>query len=1018
MDADIEKGFLLLRGGGSTNGLGGAFKEKRGEERGERRRSAAFDKTSTRPRLRSADPHSSSSFPRPASASPTPSLSKLSRASGNVTAEELRFIASPGSGDHLTIKDTNLRRSLLEKFIASEVRAISTRVDEAVFTFNSGHAMAIIAEEPLRSLDSSTTVPHVSIVEVRSALEEVFRMIDDKTGDRNRILNELQLGVGSIVRRAVLEDRTRQLKLLNRSKISSKLSSRRGSVSGIDDKIESRLQHVDDIIDRCYQTFSEREQRKGPSKEDFVALDAFIKEANENIARDQLLGESAFDNDEDDDLGAPASVLKSAMSCTALHDMIAKAKNKTESIRTQLASIFSSVTDLLRGKESVYEKSLTELRLKLNATDTELILLQKNLSDSIDAIRATQASLDFISNQLRLKDLALENCTKQLLEAQRLIKKLETENEIRKSVTDKHPIVQPPSLQHHESNVNSESKRTLEAASKAASEAKASADRSASEKLQAQMSELQKRLLEAEARERALQIKLQSTMEALQQSKQDAAAAVSFSVSAKTIPQNSSFADSTVTTDKFANNVNAGSDKEINDLRSQVAMLTDKIRELDRKLRESEKSSVLSTGGGTYIEKSNVSVSMTLTPVIAETSPSTETVQVAAQVALPVAAPSLTPLPSQSKTKSETTSGTKAIHDQEVLSAKRDAEALKLNSEIERLRQQLLTAKRESDEMKSAVSDMKKKNKNTATSSTQTDIDAEKRLIVDDSLNDPESPLERTSPITKKANALSSPIQGDKQVPLSLIPIHRVNEGVDRGVNASYCVVGAGEAVHDGPLMMSPCSDRSTDRHALPKGGSPSPGDARPFSPISASAALKEASRTHVDEANRFKGASQSVPLQRSLDVISSEALSPENLHGLQEAIEILGRHLYFIRRFGGRSGSSDWMNEESGTRIPTPVLTFTDLIDRIEDLHVRVSHPLQTLHSVLKRASDAHHGTSSLWIRSNSRTVVQSTPVTVSVERTLTKPFAVPTHSATAVPFALLQQALVTPSKVKLPRV
>lgn len=1009
MDADIEKGFLLLRGGGSTNGLGGVF-SRREEERGEGRRSAAFDKTSTLPRLRSTDPHSSSSFPRPASASPTPSLSKLSRASGNVTAEELRFIASPGSGDHLTIKDTNLRRSLLEKFIASEVRAISTRVDEAVFTFNSGHAMAIISEE-----SSSTTVPHVSIVEVRSALEEVFRMIDDKTGDRNRILNELQLGVGSIVRRAVLEDRTRQLKLLNRSKISSKLSSRRGSVSGIDDKIESRLQHVDDIIDRCYQTFSEREQRKGPSKEDFVALDAFIKEANENIARDQLLGESAFDNDEDDDLGAPASVLKSAMSCTALHDMIAKAKNKTESIRTQLASIFSSVTDLLRGKESAHEKSLTELRLKLNATDAELILLQKSLSESIDAIRATQASLDFISNQLRLKDLALENCTKQLLEAQRLIKKLETENEIRKSVTDKHqPIVQPPSLQHHESNANSEPKRTLEAASKAASEAKASADRSASEKHQAQMSELQKRLLEAEARERALQIKLQSTMEALQQSKQDAAAAAaaaSLSVSAKTIPQNSSFADSTVTTDKFANNVNAGLDKEINDLRSQVAMLTDKIRELDRKLRESEKSSVLSTG--TYIEKSNVSVLMTLTPVIAETSSSTEAVQVAAQVALPVAVPSLTPLPSQSKTKSETTSGSKAIHDQEVLSAKRDAEALKLNSEIERLRQQLLTAKRESDDMKSTVSDMKKKNKNTATSYTQTDTDADKRLIVDDSFHDSESPLERTSPITKKANALPSPIQGDKQVPLSLIPIHRVNEGVDRGVNASYCVVGAGEVVHDGPR-----SDRSTDRHALPKGGSPSPGDARPFSPISASAALKEASRTHVDEANRFKGASQSVPLQRSLDVISSEALSPENLHGLQEAIEILGRHLYFIRRFGGRSGSSDWMNEETGTRIPTPVLTFTDLIDRIEDLHVRVSHPLQTLHSVLKRASDAHHGTSSLWIRSNSRTVVQSTPVTVSVERTPTKPFAVPTHSATAVPFALLQQALVTPSKVKLPRV
>ena len=47
------------------------------------------------------------------------------------------------------------------------MRAISTRVDEAVFTFNSGHAMAIIAEEPVRSLDSSTTVPHVSIVEVR-----------------------------------------------------------------------------------------------------------------------------------------------------------------------------------------------------------------------------------------------------------------------------------------------------------------------------------------------------------------------------------------------------------------------------------------------------------------------------------------------------------------------------------------------------------------------------------------------------------------------------------------------------------------------------------------------------------------------------------------------------------------------------------------------------------------------------------------------------------------------------------
>jgi hypothetical protein len=373
-------------------------------------------------------------------------------------------------------------------------------------------------------------------------------------------------------------------------------------------------------------------------------------------------------------------------------------------------------------------------------------------------------------------------------------------------------------------------------------------------------------------------------------------------------------------------------------------------------------------------------------------------------------------LPSQSNTKSETTSSSKAIHDQEVSSAKRDAEALKLSSEIERLRQQLLTAKRESDDMKSAVSDLKKRNKNIATSSTQTDIDADKRLIVDESLHDSESPLERTS-LTKKATVLSSPIQGDKQVPLSLIPIHRVNEGVERGVNASYCVVGAGEVVHDGQLMMSPRTDRSSDRHALPKGGSPSPGDARPFSPISASAALKEASRTHVDEANRFKGASQSVPLQRSLDVISSEALSPENLHGLQEAIEILGRHLYFIRRFGGRSGSSDWMNEETGTRIPSPALTFTDLIDRIEDLHVRVSHPLQTLHSVLKRASDAHHG-SSLWIRSNSRTVVQSTPVTESVERSPSKPFAIPTHSATAVPFALLQQALVTPSKVRLPRV
>jgi hypothetical protein len=112
----------------------------------------------------------------------------------------------------LTIKDAKLRRSLLETFISSEVNAISTRVDEAVHSFNSNHPLAIIENS---GNGVASAVPHVSVVEVRSALEEVFRIIDDGIGDRNRVLFELQSGIGSIVSRIVLEDRAKTLQTAN-----------------------------------------------------------------------------------------------------------------------------------------------------------------------------------------------------------------------------------------------------------------------------------------------------------------------------------------------------------------------------------------------------------------------------------------------------------------------------------------------------------------------------------------------------------------------------------------------------------------------------------------------------------------------------------------------------------------------------------------------------------------------------------------------------------------------------------
>jgi hypothetical protein len=156
---------------------------------------------------------------------------------------------------------------------------------------------------------------------------------------------------------------------------------------------------------------------------------------------------------------------------------------------------------------------------------------------------------------------------------------------------------------------------------------------------------------------------------------------------------------------------------------------------------------------------------------------------------------------------------------------------------------------------------------------------------------------------------------------------------------------------------------------------------------------------------------------------LAVEALSIENIRGFKEAIEILGRHLYVIRRFGGKSGSSDWMSDvsqDTQTSVTSPsTLTFTDLIERIEDINFRVAHPLQNLHGVFKRASEARHGSilskavnvnspiSKLACMDSSKiSTAQTAPVIFAQRETtsLTKPMS-------AVPIALLQQAL-TPIK------
>jgi peptidoglycan hydrolase CwlO-like protein len=1046
---NIEQGFLLLGSNNTNSGVVGSLSHSTKSGRLKRGKSASGRATSFN-RPSSAAP-TITSFPLSRKkvtsddlrflASPgagdnlTPTKTSFPSSKYKVTSDDLRFLASPGAGDNLTIKDANLRRSLLETFISSEVNTISTRVDEAVHSFNSNHPLAIIENS---GNGVASAVPHVSVVEVRSALEEVFRIIDDGIGDRNRVLFELQSGIGSIVSRIVLEDRAKTLQTANRRKAFSKTSSRRGSVSTIDDKVENRLQHVDEIIDRCYQTFTERQQKKGPSKEDIVALDSLIKEANDNIARDQLLGENSLNDEMEDDPGAPAFVLKSAMSGAALKDLITKSTKSTESIRIQLLSIFTTVTDLLRGNETAHAKILNELRLKLSMAESELVLLQKSLSESVDAIKDNEASLNSLINQLRLKDLALEKCTAQLQDSQRIVKKLEAENEFRKSVTEKHQSTTTQAPLQNDLNANLESKRAQETASRASIDAKASPDKIASQN-QMQISDLQKRLSEAEARERALQSKLQSTTDALNQTKVEFAARISAITTTSTSTTSSSTAAAAAAATVSAkapplissidnSNVNKTDvDKEVKDLQSQVAMLKDKIRELEMKLRESDeerkslKSSILSANSSQSLPISATdAVAATLSSSSSSSSTTAATVDKLSQQSSTV----------PENIKSDSTLISKALFEQEMLSAKRDADSsrkltLELNSEIDRLRQQLLNAKRDSDSKKSSpVNDSQKKTKSSS-AATQTDTEVDDHHVSDGNVRNPESPPSLKTPHNiRKSSPLSSPVHHD--VHLSLKPIHRITEGVDRGVNASYSVVGASEDVDDTSLISTHRTERSTDQRVqyAPKGGSPSESpehsgnisNGRPFSPSSASTALRDGSKTHVEEANRFKGASQSVPLQKSPDVLASEALSPENLQGLKDAIEILGRHLFVIRRFGGKTGSAYWTNESA------PTLTFTDLISRIEDLHVRVSHPLQNLHTVLKSASDAHHGTP--WMRSNA---IRTSPIPDSmtftaVEEPLTQssPSTASLGSkSTAVPFAILQQALFTPSKQRssLPR-